>query len=62
MIMKIILKTNTTLLNSKIESALENFKLMESQVLFNIDIEKCIKDYLDVIFIYDGRLLVATPV
>lgn len=56
--MKLILKTNTELMNKKIENAIETFKFMESQLLHDVDLEKCIKSYLDAIFIYDARLVV----
>ena len=58
MSMKLVAQINTELMNKKIENAIENFKFMGSQLLHDVDLEKCIKSYLDAIFIYDARLVV----
>lgn len=54
---KLVAQINTELMNKKIETAIEAFKSMESQLLHDVDLEKCIKSYLDAIFIYDARLV-----
>lgn len=54
--MKMKLTINTEKLNEQIESAIDNFKDMEANVLHDVDLKKCVDDYIAVIFICHDHL------
>lgn len=54
--MKMILSINTEKLNTYLESAIDNFKNMEANVLHDVDLKKCVDDYIAAILICDRNL------
>ena len=54
--MKLILVIKTEKLNTYLESAIDNFKNMEANVLHDVDLKKCVDDYIAAILICDGNL------
>lgn len=55
--MKVTIVTNAKLIEKKMENAVDEFKRLESDCLDNVDILKCIDDYVRALFIYDTRLV-----
>ena len=40
-------------LNKLLESAIDNFKDMEANHLHNVDLEKCVSDYISAVLIFN---------
>ena len=55
------MKVDQNLLMKKTEWAINTFKGLECDSLHDVDIEKCITDYVNALFIYDGRIVKTTP-
>lgn len=54
--MKLNLNINGSKLSEILENCIDQFKKLESNQLNDVNIENCIKDYLDVIFIVRSDL------
>lgn len=54
--MKVSIRVDSKRLYAKIEKAIDNFKDMESRQCNSIDIEKCTKDYVYALMIFDQTL------
>lgn len=53
---KLVLRVDQEKLNKIVEKSIDNFKQMESDVLFDVDLEKCMQDYINAVFIYHTEL------
>ena len=54
--MKLILVINKNKLNTYLENAIDNFKSTEATCLYDVDLKKCVDDYISAILICDGNL------
>lgn len=57
---KVLIKLDSNKLYQLLESAIDNFKQMESNHLFDVDLEKCSKDYVSALMIYNQTLFTQT--
>lgn len=54
--MRMIMILDSQKLFNIIEKAVENFKDMEARQLNNVDLEKCINDYIKAVLIYNQTM------
>ena len=50
---KLILRIDSEKLNKLLESAIDNFKDMEANHLHDVDLEKCVSDYISAVLIFN---------
>ena len=50
---KLILRIDSEKLNKLLESAIDNFKDMEVNQLHDVDLEKCVSDYINAVLIFN---------
>ena len=50
---KLILRIDSEKLNKLLESAIDNFKDMEANCLHDVDLEKCVGDYISAVLIFN---------